>query len=264
MTNIIEVTDLSKKYILSPRRRNNTLRDTFADLFAFKKERRVPDKVLWALRDVSFEIADGEKVGIVGNNGAGKSTLLKILTQIIRPSSGEVILRGRVGSLLEIGTGFHQELSGRENIYLNGSVLGMKRAEIEKKFDEIVAFAEVEEFLDAPLKFYSTGMFMRLAFAIAANLEPDILIVDEVLAVGDIAFQKRCLNKMREISEHGRTVIFVSHDLESIAQLCSRGIWLENGAIREDSNARDVADNYYLSSLESNLEPHPSAARSGA
>ena len=254
MTNIIEVMDISKKYVLPSKRPSNTLRDALSDLLDFRKQEPVPDKILWALRGVSFNVADGEKLGIVGNNGAGKSTLLKILTQIIRPTSGEAILRGRVGSLLEIGTGFHQELSGRENIYLNGAVLGMKRAEIEKKFDEIVAFAEVEMFLETPVKFYSTGMFMRLAFAIAANLEPDILIVDEVLAVGDVAFQKKCLNRMREIGEQGRTVIFVSHDLESIARLCTRAIWLEKGTIRQDGNAREVVDNYYLSNVGTPLD----------
>ena len=186
----------------------------------------------WALKDVSFDVNQGEVVGIIGRNGAGKSTLLKILSQIVRPTSGEVIIRGRVGSLLEVGTGFHPELTGRENIFMNGAVLGMKRAEISRKFDEIVAFAEVEKFLDTPVKFYSSGMYVRLAFAVAAHLEPEILIVDEVLAVGDAQFQKKCLGKMGDIAEKdGRTVLFVSHNMDATHRLCQRGILVKKGQI---------------------------------
>lgn len=199
---------------------------------------------LWALRDVSFAAGDGERLGIIGNNGAGKSTLLKILSRITKPTSGTAEIRGRVGSLLEVGTGFHQELSGRENIFLNGAILGMKHWEIEKKFDEIVAFSELEKFLDTPVKHYSSGMYMKLAFAVAAHLEPEVLIVDEVLAVGDVAFQKKCLRKMRDVGEAGRTVIFVSHDMQSIARLCSRVIWIKDGSIRADGETNHVISEY--------------------
>ena len=176
----------------------------------------------WALRDISFDIQEGDVVGIIGRNGAGKSTLLKILSQITEPTTGEVELHGRVGSLLEVGTGFHAELSGRENIYLNGAILGMKRTEISRRFDEIVAFAEIEKFLDTPVKRYSSGMYMRLAFAVAAHLDPEILVIDEVLAVGDAAFQKKCLGKMNEVSQRGRTVLFVSHNMNAIEELCAK------------------------------------------
>lgn len=186
----------------------------------------------WALRDVSFAIRRGEAVGVIGRNGAGKSTLLKILSRITEPSAGRVTIRGRVASLLEVGTGFHPELTGRENIYLNGAILGMSQAEIKRKFDEIVAFAEVEQFLDTPVKRYSSGMYVRLAFAVAAHLEPEILVVDEVLAVGDAAFQKKCLGKMGDVASEGRTVLFVSHQMNSIRRLCERCIWLDTGAMR--------------------------------
>lgn len=184
---------------------------------------------LWALQDVSFEVSEGDTLGVVGNNGAGKSTLLKILSRITKPTSGSARIRGRVGSLLEVGTGFHNELSGRENIYLNGAILGMKRTEIASKFDEIVDFSEIEKFLDTPVKHYSSGMYMRLAFAIAAHLEPEVLIVDEVLAVGDINFQRKCLGKMGEVSASGRTILFVSHNLGSLGQICNKGLLLEKG-----------------------------------
>jgi lipopolysaccharide transport system ATP-binding protein len=199
----------------------------------------------WALRDVNFEIQRGEVVGIIGRNGAGKSTLLKILSRITEPTEGRVLLRGRVGSLLEVGTGFHAELTGRENIYLNGAILGMTRREIAKKFDEIVAFAEVEKFLDTPVKRYSSGMYVRLAFAVAAHLDPEILIVDEVLAVGDGEFQKKCLGKMDEVSRReGRTVLFVSHNMGIVTSLCPNAIWLDGGSIQERGAARDVINQY--------------------
>src|SRR6478672_6051477 len=198
----------------------------------------------WALRDVSFEIKQGEIVGIIGRNGAGKSTLLKILSRITEPTEGYVDLYGRVGSLLEVGTGFHPELTGRENVYLNGAILGMRKAEIESKFDEIVAFAEVEKFIDTPVKHYSSGMYVRLAFAVAAHLEPEILIVDEVLAVGDQRFQEKCLNRMGEVSKLGRTIIFVSHSMPSIQRLCERVIVLDNGVVSMDASAQKAVGDY--------------------
>jgi lipopolysaccharide transport system ATP-binding protein len=198
----------------------------------------------WALRDISFRVQEGEVVGIIGHNGAGKSTLLKILSSITAPTEGYAHIYGRVGSLLEVGTGFHQELTGRENIFLNGSILGMTRAEIRQKFDEIVAFAGVEAFIDTPLKFYSTGMGLRLGFSVAAHLEPEILIVDEVLAVGDAEFQKKSLNKMGEVSRQGRTVLFVSHNLAAIENLCSRAMLLEHGALVMDGDTLDVLNHY--------------------
>ena len=198
----------------------------------------------WALKDVSFEVKRGEVVGIIGRNGAGKSTLLKILSRITEPSEGRVTLRGRVASLLEVGTGFHPELTGRENIFLNGAILGMTKAEIKKKFDEIVAFAEVERFLDTPVKRYSSGMYVRLAFAVAAHLEPEILVVDEVLAVGDIEFQNKCLGKMKSVSQSGRTVLFVTHNLASVTNLCNRGILLQKGQVQKNGSAGDVVEEY--------------------
>ena len=201
-------------------------------------------ETIWALKDVSFEVKQGEVVGIIGRNGAGKSTLLKILSRITEPTEGRAEVYGRVGSLLEVGTGFHPELTGRENVFLNGAVLGMRRAEIARKFDEIVAFAEVEKFIDTPVKFYSSGMYVRLAFAVAAHLEPEILVVDEVLAVGDAAFQKKCLGKMGEVATEGRTVLFVSHNMGAIRQLCNRGICLESGSIQNIGGIDLVIDGY--------------------
>jgi lipopolysaccharide transport system ATP-binding protein len=197
------------------------------------------------LKDVSFEIKQGDRVGIIGRNGAGKSTLLKILSRITEPTEGRISINGRVASLLEVGTGFHPELTGRENIYLNGAILGMSRVEIKKKFDEIVAFAEVEKFLDTPVKRYSSGMYVRLAFAVAAHLEPEILIVDEVLAVGDIQFQKKCLGKMEDVGKEGRTVLFVSHNMATVTTLCRRAIWLVNGQVNSEGDAEHITQ--YLS-----------------
>jgi len=198
----------------------------------------------WALRDVSFEVSQGEVLGIIGRNGAGKSTLLKILSRITEPTRGRVTIRGRVASLLEVGTGFHPELTGRENIHLNGAILGMTQREIRKKFDEIVAFAEVEQFLDTPVKRFSSGMYVRLAFSVAAHLEPEILVVDEVLAVGDVSFQKKCLGKMGDISSGGRTVLLVSHNMAAIANLCNKCLLLKSGEIRSSGRAQSVIENY--------------------
>jgi len=238
MKPIIEVNHLSKKYRYGESQPYYTLRDILMDVAKSPLRllhKRPPTGNLsknefWALKDISFKVYRGEAIGIIGSNGAGKSTILKILSQITPPTSGEAILRGRVGSLLEVGTGFQQELTGRENIYLNGAILGMKRREINKKFDEIVEFAEVEKFIDTPVKHFSSGMYMRLAFAIAAYLEPEILIVDEVLAVGDAKFQEKCLGKMDEITKkEGRTILFVSHNLEAVKKLCSRCVLLDKG-----------------------------------
>ncbi len=202
------------------------------------------------MKDVSFEVKQGEVVGIIGRNGAGKSTLLKILAHITEPTEGRVRLRGRVGSLLEVGTGFHPELTGRENIYLNGAILGMKKAEIERKFDEIVAFAEIEKFLDTPVKHYSSGMYVRLAFAVAAHLEPEILVVDEVLAVGDVAFQKKCMGKMGDVSKQGRTIMLVSHNMAAIQHLCLRTCLLQKGQLALWGKTNDVVDAYVRSSMD--------------
>lgn len=207
------------------------------------------DEVLWALRDVSFEMHHGEALGIIGHNGAGKSTLLKILSGITEPTEGIAEIHGRVGSLLEIGTGFHPDLTGRENIYLNSAILGMKKREIEQRFDEIVSFAELEHFLETPVKHYSSGMYMRLGFAIAAHLNPEILLVDEVLAVGDVAFQQKCLGKMESITEDGRTILFVSHNMLAIKDICEKVMWLHEGNVREFGPAKDVVSSYLQTSL---------------
>jgi lipopolysaccharide transport system ATP-binding protein len=218
--------------------RYKSLRDVLSN--PFRRRSSPNSETIWALKDVSFEVKPGEVVGIIGRNGAGKSTLLKILSRITEPTEGFVEIRGRVGSLLEVGTGFHPELTGRENIYLNGAILGMKKAEIAKKFDEIVAFAEVEKFIDTPVKHYSSGMYVRLAFAVAAHLEPEILLVDEVLAVGDAAFQKKCLGKMGDVAKQGRTVLFVSHNMRAIEALCSRAALLDCGRIVIDDRPSEV------------------------
>lgn len=212
------------------------------------------DETFWALRDVSFNIEPGEVVGVIGRNGAGKSTLLKIITRITDPSEGRIDLWGRVGSLLEVGTGFHKELTGRENVYLNGAILGMKRVEIDRKFDEIVAFSEIEKFIDTQVKYYSSGMGVRLAFAVAAHLEPEILLVDEVLAVGDASFQKKCLNKMEDVGRQGRTILFVSHHMPSITRLCQRAILLDAGHVLQDGPSYQVVSDYLTSGLGTSSE----------
>ena len=256
MSPVISVENLSKCYRLGTIG-GATLREDFARWTA--KLCRKPDPTLkigqehharlvgkefWALDDVSFQVKEGEILGIIGRNGAGKSTLLKILSRVTAPSSGLVKIRGRVASLLEVGTGFHPELTGRENVFLNGAILGMTKAEIRKKFDEIVAFSEVEEFIDTPVKRYSSGMYVRLAFAVAAHLEPEILIVDEVLAVGDAQFQKKCLGKMKDVSGDGRTVLFVSHNMLAVQKICKNGLLLENGSIRASGRIQGILDDY--------------------
>lgn len=226
-----------------------------------RKPRANPDNEFWALKGVSFDVTPGEVVGVVGRNGAGKSTLLKVLSRIVEPTAGRAELRGRVGSLLEVGTGFHPELTGRENVFLNGSVLGMSRREIAKNFDAIVAFAGVERFIDTPVKRYSSGMYVRLAFAVAAHLNPEIMIVDEVLAVGDAEFQNKCLGKMREVARGGRTVLFVSHNMTAVQSLCSRCVWLKDGTVHADGTAREVAEAYNRAAVntgaEADLTRHP-------
>jgi lipopolysaccharide transport system ATP-binding protein len=248
---IIKVEKLSKVYTIGHQNQAqyDTLRDNLGRMVRKPIElftgQRLEKEELWALKEVSFDVQRGDVVGIIGRNGSGKSTLLKVLSQITEPTDGQATLRGRAASLLEVGTGFHPELTGRENIFLNGAILGMRKREIERKFDEIVVFSEVEKFLDTPVKFYSSGMYVRLAFAVAAHLDPDILIVDEVLAVGDAEFQKRSLGKMKEVSlNEGRTVLFVSHNLSSVMQLCTKGILLESGRTEGVMDVRQSVRNY--------------------
>lgn len=243
-TPVISVENLGKRYTLRHQGRSGLLRDRLASLlknpFRQLREARATAEEFWALRGLNFAVNPGDVLGIIGRNGAGKSTLLKILSRITEPTTGRISIQGRVASLLEVGTGFHGELSGRENIFLNGAILGMKRDEIRRKFDEIVAFAEVEKFLDTPVKHYSSGMYVRLAFAVAAHLEPEILIVDEVLAVGDVDFQRKCLNKMNEVTQHGgRTVLFVSHQLQAVQQLCNRTLVLNQGRVAQNGDTAE-------------------------
>lgn len=264
MSTVINVENLGKKYTLCHQQQgdNSSLREVITNRVASLgrkilspfARRSSPLAVspavedFWALKDVSFEVQQGERIGIIGRNGAGKSTLLKILSRITEPTTGRVRIKGRVASLLEVGTGFHPELTGRENIYLNGAILGMGRQEISRKFDEIVAFSEIEKFLDTPVKRYSSGMYVRLAFAVAAHLEPEILIVDEVLAVGDAAFQKKCLGKMEEVGREGRTVLFVSHNMAAVQHVCEKAMLLEHGNLKKIGNTNNVLENYQLAS----------------
>ena len=249
---VIRAEHLGKRYRLGARgRQSSTAGDAIAAAASrllrrlrIGRSTEVSDDILWALDDLTFEVQPGETIGIIGRNGAGKSTLLKILSRIMEPTTGFAEITGRVGSLLEVGTGFHADLTGRENTYLNGAILGMKRAEIERKFDEIVAFAEVDRFIDTPVKFYSSGMYMRLAFAVAAHLETEILVIDEVLAVGDIQFQRKCLGKMNDIARHGRTVLFISHNMEAIQRLCSRGMLLDRGRLMASGSIGEVVTKY--------------------
>lgn len=257
----IQVEGLGKLYKIGKRQQYQSMRDTIAELFyapfrkarglfAPKQQSSLSDDMIWALKDVSFEVKQGEVVGVIGRNGAGKSTLLKILSRITEPTKGKVEIHGRIGSLLEVGTGFHPELTGRENVYFNGSILGMKKSEIEMRFDDIVSFSETEQFIDTPVKHYSSGMQMRLAFSVAAHLDPEMLLVDEVLAVGDAEFQRKCLGKMREAGSSGRTVLFVSHNLGAVQALCGRAIWLAKGEVKCDGAPSAVIGKYLSSGEE--------------
>jgi len=253
---VIKAEHISKEFFLRKAQAGNytALRDVIVDRFRSVSKgqlSRNQKESFLALDDVSFEVQAGDRVGIVGRNGAGKSTLLKILSRIIAPTRGRITIEGRLASLLEVGTGFHPELTGRENIFLNGSILGMSRNEIQRKFDEIVAFAEVERFLDTPVKRYSSGMYVRLAFAVAAHLEPEVLVVDEVLAVGDAAFQKKCLGRMSEVAREGRTILFVSHNMEAVQRLCNKGILLEKGKVALDGSIDQVIRGYITSNSSS-------------
>lgn len=252
MTNSIEVQGLSKRYQIGKLQSDVTLREQLVAMARnpFRRNRG-EDAAIWALKDVSFEAKEGEVVGILGRNGAGKSTLLKILSRITYPTEGKMSVRGRIASLLEVGTGFHDELTGRENIYLNGSILGMRKREVERHFEAIVEFSGVRQFIDTPIKRYSSGMRLRLGFAVAAHLDPDVLVVDEVLAVGDAAFQKKCINTMEGLRRGGRTVLFVSHNLAAVENLCTRGIWLDGGTVRMDGAATDVIKAYTASFADS-------------
>lgn len=275
MSSVIQVENLSKSFTLrhEEKERYTALRDVVATkakkIFSFPKALKpavashISTEEFWALKDVSFNVEKGDRVGIIGRNGAGKSTLLKILSRITEPTNGRVKIKGRVASLLEVGTGFHPELTGRENIYLNGAILGMSRAEIKKKFDEIVDFAEVEKFLDTPVKRYSSGMYVRLAFAVAAHLEPEILVVDEVLAVGDAQFQKKCLGKMEDVSKNeGRTVLFVSHQMDAIETLTQKAIYLKGGKVQKIGEASSII-NKYLHDFENGTEINEYKNRQG-
>ena len=279
MNNIaIQVGNLSKQYRIGKSKvPYHSLRETLTNsvielprrlvsMFHGSARSSASDNTIWALKDVSFEIQRGEVVGIIGCNGAGKSTLLKILSRITEPTTGFAEIRGRVGSLLEVGTGFHPELTGRENIYLNGAILGMRKAEIERKFDEIVAFAEVETFIDTPVKHFSTGMYLRLAFAVAAYLEPEILIVDEVLAVGDANFQKKCLDKLQDVGQEGRTVLLVSHNMSAITRMCGRAVLIKEGKVIKDGPSTEVVSVYLNSGFASTSTrewPDPTTAPGG-
>jgi lipopolysaccharide transport system ATP-binding protein len=260
--NAIEVQGIGKQYRLGGNPNSaaysyKSLRDVLSGI-PRRLLRRGPaperNEMFWALKDVSFAVPEGQVVGLIGRNGAGKSTFLKVLSRVTEPTEGKIRFRGRIGSLLEVGTGFHPELTGRENILMNGAILGMRRAEIARHFDDIVAFAEVEKFIDTPVKHYSSGMYLRLAFAVAAHLDPEILLVDEVLAVGDAAFQKKCLGKMGDVSRRGRTVMFVSHNMTALRALCSRAVWFSEGKVMEDGPAGDVVDHYLQSHSTLNLE----------
>ena len=275
----ITVENLGKSYRIGAGPRHDTLRDAVAARLRRRRDRgsrtiddRLPgglspsaqssgSETFWALRDVSFEVKSGEVMGVIGRNGAGKSTLLKILSRITEPTTGQAVIRGRVGSLLEVGTGFHPELTGRENIYLNGAILGMHRSEIDRRFDEIVAFSEIERFLDTPVKRYSSGMYVRLAFAVAAHLDPEVLIVDEVLAVGDAAFQKKCLGKMGDVAGEGRTVLFVSHNMSAVRNLCTRAIQLANGRVVMAGETSEVTEAYLRGTRTESLDSLAEAVR---
>src|SRR5213595_3181183 len=255
MSVAIEAQELSKRYHIGQMQAvYGTLRDSLSRTtarLAGRAEERHEREEIWALREATFSVREGEVLGVIGRNGAGKSTLLKILTRITTPTTGQAIIRGRVGSLLEVGTGFSGELTGRENVFLNGSILGMKRREIQRKLSDIVEFSGIEKFIDTPVKRYSSGMYVRLAFSVAAHLEPEIMLVDEVLAVGDAEFQQRCLGRMEDLSGEGRTVLLVSHNMQAVNQLCDRAIWLEGGQIHEEGYPSDVVTHYLHSAFGS-------------
>jgi lipopolysaccharide transport system ATP-binding protein len=278
MTDIaIRVENLSKQFHIGAIQKNRNFREALVDGVTAPFRRTINrlrgqakgaelDETIWALKDVSFELRNGETIGIIGGNGAGKSTLLKIISRITEPTEGFAEIRGRIGSLLEVGTGFHPELTGRENTYLNGAILGMKKAEIKRKFDEIVSFSGIDKFIDTPVKHYSSGMYLRLAFAVAAHLEPEILIVDEVLAVGDSRFQKKCLDKMQDISQKGRSIVFVSHNMLAITQLCERAILLDNGRVVQEGPSHEVVRSYLnvgMTAMGEQSWPDPAAAPGG-
>ncbi len=258
---IIQVERLGKRYTIGERQQYLALRDVLARLVTapIRNEHRKQREFVWALKDVSFSVREGKVIGLIGRNGAGKTTLLKLLARITRPTEGHAEIHGRVGSLLEVGTGFHPELTGRENVRLSGAILGMQKKEIERKFDEIVAFADVERFIDTPFKHYSSGMQTRLAFAVAAHLEPEILLVDEVLAVGDVEFQKKCLGKMGEVTRNGRTIVFVSHQMNQIRRICEYVVWIEGGRIRQIGPTEEV-----ISAYESKMASLSRGADTGA
>lgn len=260
----IRVQNLGKEYRIGERERYVSLRDVLARSFKATLGRPAVAQSresahFWALKDASFEVREGEVIGFVGRNGAGKSTLLKILARVTKPTRGFAKVRGRIGSLLEVGTGFHPELTGRENVFLSGAILGMRKAEIQSKFDEIVAFAEVERFIDTPTKHYSSGMYLRLAFAVAAHLDPEIMIIDEVLAVGDQRFQDKCLNKMGEVGKRGRTILFVSHSMPSIQRLCSRVLLIDHGQIKQDGDPATVIAGYMARGAGARYSAHARA-----
>ena len=274
MMPVIAIENLSKKYVLGQthtfllsEKIEENLR-SFYQMLRGEKRIRKPVRIaseneFWALKNLNLDIQEGEIVGIIGNNGAGKSTLLKILSRITDPTTGKITIKGRISSLLEIGTGFHPELSGSENIFLSGAILGMSKVEIRKKYDEIVAFSEIEKFINTPVKRYSSGMYVRLAFAVAAHLEPEILVLDEVLAVGDAQFQKKCLGKMGNVAKEGRTVLFVSHNMTAIRDLCKRVVWLESGLVRDDGNASEVVPKYlhkHSLAVHEQVWPEPESA----
>jgi ABC-2 type transport system ATP-binding protein/lipopolysaccharide transport system ATP-binding protein len=262
--NAIEIDGLSKRYLLGEDQPGRSLRETMASAVRRVGQRRTQQRdEIWSLRDVNFDVGEGHAIGVIGRNGAGKSTLLKILSRITEPTEGVARTRGRVAALLEVGTGFHPELTGRENVYLNGAILGMSRRDIMRRFDEIVSFAGVERFVDTPVKRYSSGMYLRLAFAVAAHLEPDILVVDEVLAVGDAEFQAKCLGRMETAEGEGRTVVFVSHNLDAVNRLCDRAVWLERGEVAAIGGTSDIVDAYLGAQVDRSAEQraadHPNA-----
>jgi len=258
MTQVIQLDKVSKRFLYRPEQ-PRTLQESFTNLFGLRN--RTPAQELWALRDITFAVEKGDTVGLIGPNGAGKSTLLKLITRILEPSSGQIMVKGRVSTLLELGAGFHPEFTGRENVYLNGSILGLTRKEIAEKFDELVAFAELQRFIDVPVKHYSSGMYIRLGFAVAIHVHPEILLIDEVLAVGDESFQGKCLVRIGELQAQGVTILYVSHNLDSVRKICSRALWLDDGVIRADGNPETVVERYLDSvRAKEGVEPSPAVS----